>query len=87
MGPVMLFRNFYRCATCGCEWTDVWPAQCDDDCPLCGARAAPLCRLSLSQMSSGWRETTNWVILSPDVGRLQIAVVAAHRIVPITGVP
>ena len=34
----MLFRNFYRCATCGCEWTDVWPAQCDDDCPLCGAR-------------------------------------------------
>ena len=22
----MLFRNFYRCATCGCEWTDVWPA-------------------------------------------------------------
>ena len=34
----MLFRNFYRCATCGSEWTDVWPAQCDDDCPLCGTR-------------------------------------------------
>ena len=34
----MLFRNFYRCATCGGEWTDLWPAQCDDDCPLCGAR-------------------------------------------------
>ena len=26
--------------------------------------------LSLSQMSSGWRETTNWVILSLDVRRL-----------------
>ena len=34
----MLFRNFYRCAACGSEWTDVWPAQCDDDCPHCGAR-------------------------------------------------
>ena len=34
----MLFRNFYRCATCGHEWTDVWSAQCDDDCPRCGAR-------------------------------------------------
>ena len=34
----MLFRNFYRCDTCGHEWTDVWSAQCDDDCPHCGAR-------------------------------------------------
>jgi hypothetical protein len=33
-------------------------------------------------MSSGWRETTNRVILLPDVGGLQIAVVAADRIVP-----
>ena len=33
-----LFRNFYRCARCGQEWTDVWSAQCDDDCPHCGAR-------------------------------------------------
>ena len=31
--------------------------------------------LSLSQMSSGWRETANRVILAPDVGRLQIALV------------
>jgi predicted nucleic acid-binding Zn-ribbon protein len=34
----MQFRNYYRCARCGCEWTDVWSAQCDDDCPFCGAR-------------------------------------------------
>jgi predicted nucleic acid-binding Zn-ribbon protein len=34
----MQFRNYYRCAECGCEWTDVWSAQCDDDCPFCGAR-------------------------------------------------
>jgi len=32
------FRNYYRCASCGCEWTDVWSSQCDDDCPNCGAR-------------------------------------------------
>jgi hypothetical protein len=32
------FRNYYRCASCGCEWTDVWSCQCDDDCPRCGAR-------------------------------------------------
>ncbi len=32
------FRNYYRCTECGGEWTDVWSAQCDDDCPHCGAR-------------------------------------------------
>jgi len=42
--------------------------------------------LSLSQMSSGWRETANRVILSPDVERLQIAVVAARRVIPIARV-
>ena len=42
--------------------------------------------LSLSQMSSGWRGTANRVMLSPDVGRLQSAVVAAHRVIPITSV-
>jgi predicted nucleic acid-binding Zn-ribbon protein len=31
-------RNYYRCASCGFEWTDVWSCQCDDDCPQCGAR-------------------------------------------------
>jgi DNA-directed RNA polymerase subunit RPC12/RpoP len=34
----MQFRNFYRCSECGSKWTDIWPAQCDDDCPWCGAR-------------------------------------------------
>jgi DNA-directed RNA polymerase subunit RPC12/RpoP len=34
----MFFRNHYRCARCGHEWDDVWTAQCDDDCPNCGAR-------------------------------------------------
>jgi hypothetical protein len=34
----MLFLNYYRCESCGGEWTDVWSAQCDDDCPYCGAR-------------------------------------------------
>ena len=33
-----MFRNFYRCSRCGHEWTDVWSATCDDDCPSCGAR-------------------------------------------------
>src|SRR5436305_15166659 len=33
------FLNFYKCARCGDEWTDVWSATCDDDCPACGARA------------------------------------------------
>ena len=33
-----LFRNFYRCARCQHQWTDVWSATCDDDCPNCGAR-------------------------------------------------
>jgi len=34
----MQFRNFYHCARCGHHWSDVWSAQCDDDCPECGAR-------------------------------------------------
>lgn len=34
----MFFRNFYRCARCAHEWIDEWSAQCDDDCPNCGAR-------------------------------------------------
>jgi DNA-directed RNA polymerase subunit RPC12/RpoP len=32
------FRNYYRCARCGHEWSDEWTATCDDDCPRCGAR-------------------------------------------------
>ena len=50
----MLFRNFYRCARCGQEWTDVWPAQCDDDCyvqPPAAADAAtstPQCTASFA---------------------------------------
>ena len=39
-----------------------------------------------SQMSSGWRGTANRVMLSPDVGCLQIAVVAVPRVVPIARV-
>ena len=33
-----LYRNDYRCVACGGLWTDEWSAQCDDDCPYCGAR-------------------------------------------------
>ena len=35
---MQLFRNFYRCARCQHDWTDVWSATCEDDCPQCGAR-------------------------------------------------
>ena len=36
--PESWFRNYYECNRCGHHWTDVWSAQCDDDCPNCGAR-------------------------------------------------
>ena len=49
-------------------------------------RALFLYVLSLSQMSSGWRGTTNRVMLSPDVGRLEIAVVTSDRVLPIARV-
>lgn len=32
------FLNHYKCPNCEHEWTDVWTAQCDDDCPSCGTR-------------------------------------------------
>lgn len=34
------FRNEYQCYRCEYEWEDEWSAQCDDDCPSCGARHA-----------------------------------------------
>lgn len=33
-----LFVNHYTCYRCGQEWTDIWDAQSDDDCPRCEAR-------------------------------------------------
>lgn len=32
------FQNYYRCPECMEEWSDVWTATCDDDCPKCGTR-------------------------------------------------
>lgn len=32
------FRNHYKCPKCDHVWSDVWSAQCDDDCPACGTR-------------------------------------------------
>lgn len=32
------FINHYKCPECQHEWRDQWTAQCDDDCPECGAR-------------------------------------------------
>lgn len=32
------FINHYKCYRCAHEWVDQWTAQCDDDCPECGAR-------------------------------------------------
>ena len=42
--------------------------------------------LSLSQMSSGWPEIPNRVILFPDVGCFQKVVVGVPRVFPILGV-
>jgi hypothetical protein len=36
-----MFRNYYRCAECGCEWTFVWLSHCVDECPWCGACYMP----------------------------------------------
>jgi hypothetical protein len=33
-----MWLNRYTCPECRHEWTDEWPAQCDDDCPKCGCR-------------------------------------------------
>jgi hypothetical protein len=37
----MNFRNHYKCDRCGTEWSGVWPAIVEDDCPACGARHIP----------------------------------------------
>ena len=50
---------------------------------LAGSGAA--CPVPLANVIR-WREVANRVILSSDVGRLQIAVVAADRVVPIASV-
>ena len=33
-----MFKNYYQCDRCSHEWSDEWPAMCDDDCPSCGKR-------------------------------------------------
>ena len=35
----MFFRNHYRCARCGYEWSFVWTDQRNDECPNCGGKA------------------------------------------------
>ena len=40
-GIVLLSAGSARprcCERCGHDWTDVWSATCDDDCPSCGSR-------------------------------------------------
>ena len=32
------FLNYYKCTSCGRDWTDEWSCMCDDNCPHCGAR-------------------------------------------------
>lgn len=34
----MLVRNYYHCAECNREWSDVSSVQCDADCPHCGGQ-------------------------------------------------
>ncbi len=34
----MQFINHYHCPRCEEDWTDIWDAMCDDDCPHCGYR-------------------------------------------------
>jgi hypothetical protein len=85
----MLFRNCYRCPTCGGEWTDVWPAQCDDDCPLCGARhispyksedAATLPGKPLSQRRPGVRTSAPGLFHLPkQKGRPEVTLPASRE--------
>ncbi|MGE0653308.1 MAG: hypothetical protein AB7P12_16425 [Alphaproteobacteria bacterium] len=60
------FRNEYRCYRCSCEWEDDWSAQCDDDCPECGARhSSPVASEDLTTIV---RERNNIFVVyySPD---------------------
>jgi hypothetical protein len=35
------YINNYHCPDCDEEWTDVWTAMCDDECPKCGTICSP----------------------------------------------
>jgi hypothetical protein len=39
--PTTEFLNEYECPACGYTWSDVWTAQCDDQCPGCGIAVEP----------------------------------------------
>ena len=61
----MQFRNYYRCAECECEWTDVWSAQCDDDCPWCE-------HMSPYKAKMSWSATMNKVVALEGTHRIRV---------------
>lgn len=64
----MQVRNFYHCTECGREWTDVWSAQCDDDCPYCAAPAT--CRPT--KVRTRRRATMNDIVSATTLHRIQV---------------
>lgn len=48
----MRFRNHYRCP-CGCTWSDVWSATCDDRCPRCNSSCEPVESEDLDPLAGG----------------------------------
>lgn len=37
----MLYRNHYKCPSCGIEWIDVWDCMCNDECEECHDEIEP----------------------------------------------
>ena len=84
----MLFRNYYHCAGCGHHWSDVWPAQCEDDCLECGARhvspyksddVAEIDRAKkIAELNDAFRKTLSGgqVLMTPGVSDLPPMVIA-----------
>jgi len=84
----MQFRNLYHCPRCGHAWSDVWSAQCDDDCPACGARHISPYKSedvieedsskTIAQLNDAFRQTLSGgrVLMTSGVTELPPAVVA-----------
>lgn len=84
----MQFRNYYHCPQCGHPWSDVWPAQCEDDCRECGARhispyksedvVEPGRSKRIAQLNDTFRKTLSGgqVLVTPGVSGLPPMVLA-----------
>ena len=56
LGIKTLFSCRFECTECGEEWSMLWSAICDDECPACGTVMTPYEWEDWYEDEPTWRE-------------------------------